>query len=426
MNNRVLKVLALLVALSLALGVGAAVGGGIVFVVTKFASPEMIVSAQDPEVDPESGIVIAEVVSDGPTAGAGIVRGDILQKIDGQPVDDMVEVLEILKDLEPGDEVELTVLHGDDLRVLAVILGDRDGYAYLGLVPCGGVRRAVDVFVGSESGALIVEVMADSPAEEAGLEEGDVIVAVDGQELDAEHSLADLIAEYEPADRVRLEVQRPGEKGPIEVTVELGEHPDDDDVAYLGVRYGSVPHIDVFEGRPFSSDEFEGFEFDKFPFVLPEGEIRQGAIVHQVTEGSPASAAGLENGDVITAIDSEAVQSPQSLVDAVAQREPGDEITLTVYHVGEDEAHEIKVILGEHPDQDGKAYLGVVLGGFFRMERFEGDEPPHGFKFFEPPYDFDFDFDLPFDEWPHRFEFDWHWSPGEDCDNWSGCLGESI
>ena len=382
MSNRVLKVLALLVALTLALGMGAVAGGGAVYMITKFASPQTVVSAQEPEADPELGIVIAEVEAGGPAAEAGVVRGDILQKIDGHPVDDMTEALEILQDLAPGDEVELTVLHGDDLRVLTAILGARGDQAYLGLVPCGGLRPQVNVHL-DLPGALLVEVMPDSPAKEAGLEKGDVIVAVDGQTLDAEHSLADIIAGYEPGDRVGLEVQRPGEEEPREVTVELGEHPDEEDKAYLGVRYSST---------------------DALSYNFPEGEIEQGAIVGRVIKDSPASAAGLKRGDVITAVDGKTIQSSDSLIDLIAEREPGDEITLEVYRAGDEQAREIVVTLGEHPDEEGKAYLGVTLGGFLGLELSEGDEGewPYRFRSFRPPFDFDFDPD----EWSDLFKWD--------------------
>jgi len=429
MNNRILKALALLAGFSLVLFVGAIVGGGIVYGLTQLGDVLPVVQAQ--EADPGYGIVIASVEPDGPAAEAGVVRGDILLEIDGEILEDLGDLVHHLDELEPGDEVELTMLHGDDLRALTATLGDRDGGAYLGLVPCGGLYKEIDVDVRvGAPGAVVVEVMPDTPAEEAGLQEGDVIVAIDGQELDAENNLADLIAEYEPGDAVSLEIGRPGEE-PFEVTVELGQHPDKEDTAYLGVRYGSLPRIDVFRGGPLPFGESDEFDFDELPHALPEGEVDQGAIVQRVFEDSPASAAGLEEGDVVTAIDGEAVESPQSLADAVAEREPGDRITLTVYQRDSEEEREIEVTLAEHPDEEGKAYLGVLIGGFFRIERhFEGGERPFDFDldlslpFDELPFDLDelphgFRFELPFDELPFDLEelpedFEFHWPPGED------------
>jgi S1-C subfamily serine protease len=113
-------------------------------------------------------------------------------------------------------------------------------YAYIGvstqaLYPQLAERLDID----SDSGALIAEVVPGSPADEAGLESGDeeirfqgqqvtiggdVIVAVDGQELVEEADLATLIADYLPGDTVTLEVLRDGDTE--EIDVELGERPE--------------------------------------------------------------------------------------------------------------------------------------------------------------------------------------------------------
>ena len=421
MKDRSLKVLALLVALSLALGLGAALGGGAVYALTRIRGVVPVVNAQ--EGDPESGIVIASVVPDGPAAQAGVVRGDILLKIDDTVLERPPDLMRYLDDLEPGDEAELTVLHGDDVHTLMATLGDRDGRPYLGLVPCDGLRKTVQVQVGAP-GAHIVEVMPDSPAEGVGLREGDLVVAVDGQEIDVENTLADLIAGYEPGDTVTLEIARPGEE-PREVTVELGEHPEEEGAAYLGVRYLPSPGFGTLRHERLPFDKFD--EFDVLPFVLPHSEVEGGAIIRRVYEDSPAAAAGLEKGDVIAAIDGEPVESPQSLADALAGREPGDSVRLTILNREEETEREIEVTLGEHPDEEGQAYLGVSLG-FFQMRHFEleeGERPPR-FEFHFPPFDSE---EWPFDEFdfditPRRFEF--RLPPGEPCEDLPGCLGDRV
>jgi S1-C subfamily serine protease len=91
----------------------------------------------------------------------------------------------------------------------------------------------------AETGALVQEVVEDSPAEDAGLEDGtdeitfqgqdeivtggDLIVGVDGEELTREHDLADEISGRSVGDRVELQILRDGERRTIEV--ELGRRP---------------------------------------------------------------------------------------------------------------------------------------------------------------------------------------------------------
>lgn len=88
------------------------------------------------------------------------------------------------------------------------------------------------------AGAMIQEVMAGSPAAEAGLKAGDIITKVDQTPIDADHRLADVIARYKPGNKVTLTIWRAGATRTITVTV--GAHPEDATRAYLGVRYGEL------------------------------------------------------------------------------------------------------------------------------------------------------------------------------------------
>ena len=85
------------------------------------------------------------------------------------------------------------------------------------------------------SGALIEWVEPDSPADEAGLREGDVITAIDGRAVDKDHPLDRHIRRYAPGDRVEITYWREGREQTVRIR--LGEHPDDEGVAYLGVRF---------------------------------------------------------------------------------------------------------------------------------------------------------------------------------------------
>jgi S1-C subfamily serine protease len=430
MSKRVLKIVGLVAALALALGIGAAAGGGIVYAVTRDKEPIQTISGTT--IEPGPGIVIAAVVSDSPAAKAGVVRGDILLEVDGETVDSFVELVSLLEGYEPGDEVQLTILHGDDERTLPVTLGEQEGKPYLGVVHCGGrIGPGPMVFIhAGEPGAMIVEVEPDSPADAAGLEAGDTIVAVDGEELATENTLADVIATHKPGDIVTLEVAQPGEET-RDVTVELGEHPEEEGKAYLGIKYRPALPSYTWEGEALP---FEGRWRHVQPFLhgLPGIESKQGVIVQSVAEDGPADAAGLRRGELITAIDGDPIEGPQDLVGAIAEHEPGDQVTLTVLQPGkdgeEDEERQVKVMLAEHPEEEGTAYLGVQIGGFIHVERVEEFERPHG----RESYDYFFDWEAPFDElpfapdaMPHHFEF--HFPPGlfEEGDE-ADCCGGSI
>jgi S1-C subfamily serine protease len=407
-GQRVLWVIVALVALSLALAMGAAIGGGVVYALTRGESKLPLAAAQGR--DPGYGVVVAFVEPRGPAEEAGVSRGDILLKLNSERIEGSAGLVRILSDLEPGDEVELLVLHGDEERALSLTPDERDGRAYLGLTPCGGLASDPTVQWippgALSSGALVVDVTSGGPAEGAGLEAGDVITAVDGQPIDVENDLADRIAAYKPGDTVTLTVERPGEE-PREVTVDLGAQPEDESLVYLGLRYvpSPLPGAQDREWLPF--ERFRDLPFDELPFAFPEGDLA-GVIVQHVVEDSPAEAAGLSAGDVITALDGDPVESAQALTESIAAHEPGDQVLVTVVRLSNGNEREVEVTLAEHPDESGKAYLGVWLGGYLRLPSTkEGQGTPRRW-FFGLPYN------LPFrqDSLPRRFEF--RWSPQED------------
>lgn len=87
------------------------------------------------------------------------------------------------------------------------------------------------------SGAVVQYVEPGSPADEAGLKEGDVITAVNGQKVDRNHPLDQLIQSYKPGDNVEITYWRDNQEH--KVTVRLGEHPENKNKAYLGIRFTS-------------------------------------------------------------------------------------------------------------------------------------------------------------------------------------------
>lgn len=75
-----------------------------------------------------------------------------------------------------------------------------------------------------ESGAVIAAVQPDSPAADAGLQRGDIIVSLDGEQIDSMAALASRVQRMEPDTTVTLGVIRQGE-GEIDVELTLGERP---------------------------------------------------------------------------------------------------------------------------------------------------------------------------------------------------------
>jgi membrane-associated protease RseP (regulator of RpoE activity) len=195
-----------------------------------------------------------------------------------------------------------------------------------------------------EEGARIVEVTPESPAGQAGLREGDVILAVDRAPVgEGDSDLAARILQHEPGDTVELRVQRGDEELEIEVT--------------LGVQA-------VFEGRPL-------FPPGEFPMPWwhspPEGEwprerpylgvhirqLEEGAEVLVVVPEGPADGAGLREGDLILAVDDEEVSRETPLVGLIAAHGPGDVVVLAVERDGRERRIEVELSEWPAPEEPG-------------------------------------------------------------------------
>jgi PDZ domain-containing secreted protein len=219
-----------------------------------------------------------------------------------------------------------------------------------------------------EKGVLISGVDPDSPAAAAGIRRGTIILEVDGVEVNNFRDLRTEINNRSSGETITLTLLNCDT--PEEVSVTLASSG-----PYLGVEGAGVsgfgierdfifPRLPrdfdrVFPDLHHRPEDFEGFP-EEFEDLFGDIESMISMVVVDVIADGPAALAGLESGDSIIAIDGQDVNSSEEVVDAVVERQTGDEVTITVDRAGE--LLDFTVTLGEHPEVDGRAYLGVHLG----------------------------------------------------------------
>ena len=71
------------------------------------------------------GLLVVGVEEGSPAGRGGLIIGDILATLDGQPVDDTEDLLVLLTGDRVGREVEVGVIRGGELRTLRVTVGER-------------------------------------------------------------------------------------------------------------------------------------------------------------------------------------------------------------------------------------------------------------------------------------------------------------
>jgi S1-C subfamily serine protease len=93
-------------------------------------------------------------------------------------------------------------------------------HAFLGVRPADLTPQVAERFdIDVESGVLVIEITDDSPAGDAGIREGDVVVGIDGDEIRIVEDLLARLRQNAPGDRATLEIVRDGERREIEVTL---------------------------------------------------------------------------------------------------------------------------------------------------------------------------------------------------------------
>ena len=171
------------------------------------------------------GVVIVEVIADTPAARAGIKSGDIVVAFGERPVVE-TRLLQRLIAAAPTDrEASLTVLRAEGRRALKVqltsmppaVAGERVaaefGFALREPTPPGEPgaprpARAVEVLGSGSVVPTVGVVTKGSPAEKAGLEVGDVIVAVGERPIVTGDAAREALAEREPDRPLPLTVRR--------------------------------------------------------------------------------------------------------------------------------------------------------------------------------------------------------------------------
>lgn len=243
--------------------------------------------------------------------------------------------------------------------VPSLIANGKYEHAWLGITGTSltpAVARAMNLDE-EQRGALIIEVTQDSPADKAGLrgstEEveldggtalvgGDVIVAINGEPTQTiEDVIAYLATKANVGDEVEIKILRNGKEKTVSVTLEARPS---------STRRASASSSEVYLG-------ITGIVLDE---ALVDGlnlpKDTAGILIQRVQADSPADKAGLRGGtrpvsingrmvlaggDVILAVDDQAITSLKDLQDVLAQHSPGDVVNVTILRNGRERTVEV-------------------------------------------------------------------------------------
>ena len=208
-------------------------------------------------------------------------------------------------------------------------------------------------------GAPVGDTLPGSGAEAAGLGHGDVITAIDGQPVDNESHLEDVVDEVDDAT---VEVSlRDGDPVTVERRLLIfGAVPgvaDDvvgqDPLTRITAVDGTAVNTEAAFDTAVADDSTATLETDRGNVTIPVG-----AFVAQVNENGPLADGGAPTDGtavVITKVGDQRVTNASTLRPALDRHEPGDTVTVETYVRGHQSVLDVR--LGE--DDDGRPILGV-------------------------------------------------------------------
>jgi len=176
------------------------------------------------------------------------------------------------------------------------------------------------------SGALVADVLPQSPAERAGIKRGDILLEIDGKPIENTGQLRNRVAETPVGRKVKIKLLRDRKLEEIEATVE--EQPEGSASSGQTGAPSAVPGHTAWSGLEVQEIGREA----RREFEIPTET--EGVVVIRVEPGSAAQDAGIQRGDVISEVDRTPVKNLNEYNRAVSRLKKDEGVLLLINRRG--------------------------------------------------------------------------------------------
>ena len=175
-------------------------------------------------------------------------------------------------------------------------------------------------------GALVQDVIKDSPSEKAGIEQGDVIIEIDGKEINSTNELQSIIIKHSIGEKVKVKVWRKGNE--LEKTVTLA--PREDTSMITETKTGGDGKINPKDTKPMKIDKI-GIEVQPLTVDMKaKFDVKNGVLVSDIDRDSPILKRGITPNTVILSADQQEINSGYDLKKIIDSKKPGEAVLLKI------------------------------------------------------------------------------------------------
>lgn len=203
-------------------------------------------------------------------------------------------------------------------------------------------RTPCEVFIGVETspvnnGLIVDRTLDNTPAQTYGVQQGDVILAMDGAAVRSQSQLLQARDKHQQGEAFTLTIQREGAEKTIQARFkscsaeELEAAKEAKEDSYAGYENQAQ------EWQQHFITNFKNFEMSERPIlgVYENTDVNvSGVAIGTVLEGKGAEAAGLKAGDVVVKVDGKTITGGSSLRTALSNHKPGDRVSLVYQRDG--------------------------------------------------------------------------------------------
>ena len=323
----------------------------------------------------DKGLKVQDVVENSAAKDAGLQGGDVITQINKTKIRSFDDLKAALKGLKTGDAIKVKYLHNNKKKSAKATLKAKPKQSAARSGGCcsksdksasgcngfdkeklqrhlkmmeGSNKARLGVFLnesygkgGNGNGVLVDKVSKKSGAAEAGLQAGDIILKVEGKDVNDAGSIGEILKDKKVDDVVAVSYKRNNTVNTVNVTLKGGS---------------MMPDFKQFDWKGLKGHDDKDFMWkDKMDFkpnkVLlgvfsEEMENGKGVIIKEIVKESAAEEAGLLAGDIITAIDGKNVNSTEELLDVLSNYNPQDKIKVSYIRTGKNQS--LDVVLKEN------------------------------------------------------------------------------